>query len=76
MTPPRRRDWAEAALALVLVGGFALAVQAATGILGPPAPRLDGDRLLLLLIALVMPSLAEELVFRGQIGRASCRERV
>ena len=67
MKRPGRRDWAEAAVLLVLVGALALGIEGATDMFGPRDLSLHGDRLTLVLIALIVPSLAEELVFRGPL---------
>lgn len=72
LAPPRRRDLAEAAALVAGVTATALALQAATGFLGPADPGLSG-RLWLLALALIVPVLVEELVFRGPLLLARFR---
>lgn len=63
------RAVAATAGAALLFAAIALAVQAATGILGPADPAFGAARLGPAALALLLPALCEEVVFRGPLLR-------
>lgn len=65
-TPPRARDWGEAALAAAVAGGLGYALGRRTGLFQPQRADLRGA-LGTALLTFVVPALGEELVFRAAL---------